>query len=80
MREFDLKAALSGEPISLRNGKSVEQFTYFKNATDKYVIFGVVEGEIMSWTIEGRFNSLYDETRFDLVMCEEYVDYEEIKP
>jgi hypothetical protein len=79
MQEFDLKAALSGSPISCRNGKSVEQFTYFKNTTDKYVIYGVVEGEIMCWNIEGCFNPLYDETQFDLVMCDEYVDFEEVK-
>jgi len=79
MQEFDLKAALSGSPISLRNGKSVEQLTYFKNATDKYVVYGVVEDEIMCWTVNGVFNVYDGESRFDLVMCEEYVYFEEVK-
>jgi len=79
MQEFDLEAALKGSPISLRNGKSVEQLTYFKNATDTYVVFGVVEDEIMSWTFDGVFNIYEGESRFDLVMREEYVDFEEVQ-
>jgi len=79
MQEFNLEAALKGSPISCRNGKSVEQLTYFKNATDKYVVYGVVEDEIMCWTIDGLFNVYAGETQFDLVMCDEYVDFEEVK-
>jgi hypothetical protein len=79
MQEFNLQAALKGSPISLRNGKSVEQLTYFKNATDKYVVYGVVEDEIMCWTINGVFNVYEGESRFDLVMREEYVDFEEVQ-
>jgi hypothetical protein len=78
MTKFDLILALKGMPISLRNGEKVSQFTYFQNITEEYVLYGVVNGEIFSWTIDGYFDARRQESQLDLVMCSGYVEFEEV--
>ena len=68
MKQFNLKEALAGAPVVTRDGKEVTQLTQFK-ALGSYVLRGVVDSSIESFTCKGVFNAnKYDGHVFDLFM------------
>ncbi len=74
MKEFDLKAALNGEPVMLRNGKKA---FIFKNVLDTsildfkpdYPLVGMVHNNavVQSWTLDGRILMCDDRSNGDIV-------------
>ena len=70
MKPFELSLACKGEPLVTRNGKKVSQFHYFDAPNSEYQIYAVIEGEIYSFTKNGKFHD--DDLRygFDLFMSD----------
>jgi hypothetical protein len=54
MEKFNLERALAGEPVITRNGKEVTQLVKFDTFGTTYVVGGVVDGDVKSWTIDGK--------------------------
>ena len=75
MKPFSLKRAIAGDDIITRSGKVIDEFYYFKTAyNDKYPIFVSIEGDIFSFTAEGKeftpFNGKETDSELDLFMGE----------
>jgi hypothetical protein len=52
MEEFNLERALAGEPVCTRDGRDVTQLVVFNlKSTDS--LYGVLDGELDRWTING---------------------------
>lgn len=69
--EFDLNKALNGATVVTRNGDIVKDLNYFPSAIDTlFPLRGVVNGDIWSWTIEGKWRR-NSETNLDLFIFEE---------
>lgn len=74
MKEFDLKAALNGEPVMLRNGKKAY---IFKNIQDMdildfktdYPLIGMMHNHapIQTWSIDGRISLDSDYSNGDII-------------
>jgi hypothetical protein len=72
-KPFNLEEALAGKPVVTRNGKKVTNLTQLLlkgKDTSEYVLAGVVEGHIATFTIDGRYNNVTYST-LDLVMDSE---------
>jgi hypothetical protein len=52
MEEFNLERALTGEPVCTRDGRDVTQLVVF-NLTSTDSLYGVLDGELDRWTING---------------------------
>jgi hypothetical protein len=68
MKKFDLEKALAGEAVVTRDGRDVTQLTKFDCSANHDPIWGVIEGELMSFSIEG--NYLRYPSSYDLFMAE----------
>ena len=68
MKPFNLHAALSGAKVVTRDGSDVTQLTLFDIKKDGYVLYGVLESEVHSWLINGRYFRV-DEAESDLFMA-----------
>lgn len=72
MREpFNLKDFLNGKyaRVETRNYKAILELTHFRNATNSYVLAGVIDdglGEIDIWDEHGLYNPLGNESDNDL--------------
>ena len=67
MRPFNIELWKAGEPVITRDGREVEQLTYFENATEiEFKLMGVVAGEINSWKLNGRYAKFEKDNDFDL--------------
>ena len=69
MKEFDLKAALNGEPVMLRNGKKAiiyyctpDEFKFGENIPDTFPLKGMVfdlngylDDSLTEWRCDGSF-------------------------
>lgn len=74
MKEFDLKAALNGEPVMLRNG---EKAYIFKNIQDTHILdfkvdyplIGMMHNHvpIQTWSIDGRISLCSDYSNGDII-------------
>ena len=74
MKKFDLKAALNGEPVKLRNG---DKAFIFKNILDTtvlgykpdYPLIGMVQNHsvVQTWTLDGRISMRNDCADGDIV-------------
>lgn len=55
MKPFNLEAALAGAKVVTRDGSEVTQLVLFNidNACD--VLYGVLESDVHSWLIDGRY-------------------------
>jgi hypothetical protein len=54
MRPFNLDLWKAGEPVITRDGRTVEQLTYFDSRKDSVnVLYGTVNGKIGSWDLKG---------------------------
>jgi hypothetical protein len=72
MKEFNLEEALAGKSVQTKSGKEVTQFRYFE-CISAYRIIAVIEDELMSFTIDGKYRSEENESSFDLVMAPEVI-------
>ena len=69
--EFDLNKALNGATVVTRNGDIVTDLAYFASAFETtWKLRGVVNGEIFSWTIEGKWKP-NAQNNLDLFIFEE---------
>lgn len=71
MKPFNLEEALAGKPVVTSEGLLVTQIVHFENTNHEYPVFGVVDNQITSWTIQGQFNKTYDNHLKDLFMLSE---------
>tara|TARA_R110000868_G_scaffold184686_1_gene426336 strand:- start:22 stop:369 length:348 start_codon:yes stop_codon:yes gene_type:complete len=70
MKPFDLEKALAGEPVVTRSGREVFQLTHFLNTTKLYPLMGVVNGNVLTWLIDGSNVSPQEPGQLDLFMKE----------
>jgi hypothetical protein len=68
MKPFDIESALKGAPVMTRNGRPATNLVKFECESD-YVIYGIVENKVQSWTLDGRFNVSELSMCFDLFMA-----------
>lgn len=75
MKEFDLKAALNGEPVMLRNGKKAiiyyctpDEFKFGENIPDNFPLKGMVfdlngylDNSLAEWRCDGSFRCSEDD-------------------
>jgi len=71
MKPFNLEEALAGKPVVTSQGIPVTQIVHFKNVKQIYQVFGVLNGEVESWAIQGQYNKKYDNHNKDLFMLSE---------
>lgn len=74
MKEFDLKAALNGEPVMLRNG---EKAYIFKNIQDTHILdfkvdyplIGMMHNHalVQTWSLDGRISLVSDYSNGDII-------------
>lgn len=72
MKPFDLKLALEGHKVVTRQGHEVTDIVHFKNATNplrNMVLFGVLNGSVEKWTIDGYFHEKDGKCCLDLLMA-----------
>lgn len=74
MKEFDLKAALNGEPVTLRNGDKAFIFknilgTPILDFKPDYPLIGMVHNHaaVQSWTLDGRISMSNDCSNGDII-------------
>jgi len=69
---FDLETALKHpERVVTRDGRKVEQLVEFKPQNDKLPVYGLLDGEIESWSIDGVFRLNRIESNCDLFLLPE---------
>ena len=66
MKKFDLEKALAGEPVVTRDGRRVSQLTLFNIVNAPMVLYGVIDGNLYSWSREGTAGSTNSSKRHDL--------------
>lgn len=74
MKEFDLKAALNGDPVMLRNG---EKAYIFKNIQDTHILdfkvdyplIGMMHNHapVQTWSLDGRISLVSDYSNGDII-------------
>lgn len=74
MKKFDLEAALSGEPVMLRNG---EKAYIFKNIQDSHILdfkvdyplIGMMHNHapVQTWSLDGRISLVSDYSNGDII-------------
>lgn len=71
-----LGATYYNKPVVTRSGKEVTQLKYFYDVESEYVVYGVVNKRIYTWTIDGHFdNKTYSD--MDLFMYEQPTELED---
>lgn len=68
MKPFNLEAALAGEKVITRDGQEVTQLTKF-DVKGEFVIYGVVNKTMESWTTKGSWNREGTVCNTDLFMA-----------
>ena len=68
MKLFNLEAALAGAKVVTRDGSEVTQLVKFNIDKAGYVLYGVLESEVHSWLINGRY-FIVDRDNNDLFMA-----------
>jgi hypothetical protein len=66
MRPFEIELWKAGEPVITRDGREVEQLTYFDNKQGTHKFVGIVNGQLNSWKDNGYFVDELCETEHDL--------------
>lgn len=75
MKPFDLEKALAGEPVVTRDGRPVTQVTRFDVNNERYCIAAVVDSNIETFSIDGKFRIEYPSI-YDLFMAPKTVKKE----
>jgi len=68
MKPFNLAEALAGAPVCMRDGRPVTQLTKF-NCNDHQCLYGVVDGQLSSFYLDGLYTRTQAESHRDLVMA-----------
>jgi len=66
MRPFEIELWKAGEPVITRDGREVEQLTYFENKQGTHKFVGIVNGQMHSWKDNGYFVDELYQTEHDL--------------
>ena len=69
MKPFDLQAALKGVAVVTKGGRNVKDIAYFPSSRGSFKVKGVVDGEILSWTVEGSYYKQREHVFNDLIMA-----------
>ena len=56
MRPFNLELWRAGEPVITRDGRLVEQLTFFAKCISVFKLVGIIDGHMESFTTEGRYS------------------------
>lgn len=67
LKPFNLEAALAGEPVVTRDGQEATQVTLFE-CSSEFPLIAVVNGEVYSFTKQGRHYNCGQPSSFDLFM------------
>jgi hypothetical protein len=67
-KPFDLERALAGDPVVTREGRTVTQLVKFDVGGAIDVVYGVFDGHISSWSVNGRYWSDC-ESKHDIFMA-----------
>ena len=73
MKPFNLKEALAGKPVITRDGDEVTNIVKFDVCDNPYSVAGLHNGNIRTWTEEGKFD-IFSQIKlndFDLFMDSE---------
>jgi hypothetical protein len=70
MKPFDIEKALDGEPVVTRSGQPVTELTLFYATKEEYCLRGVLEHEIMGWSVSGEYDKNIENHSRDLFMAE----------
>lgn len=70
MKPFNLEEALAGKPVVTTEGKKVTVLHYFEDIRSTYPLLGIMDGQIINFTKEGKYTISSDSVH-DLVMQEE---------
>jgi hypothetical protein len=68
LEKFDLERALAGEPVITRDGSQVTQLVKFDAPESTYTLRGVLDGDIKSWGIDGKYYAGNEDRPADLFM------------
>jgi hypothetical protein len=68
MEKFNLERALAGEPVITRDGREVTRLVKFEADREGYPLMGVLDENVRSWTIDGRFATFSENSPKDLFM------------
>jgi hypothetical protein len=69
MKKFNLQEALAGKPVISREGKQVTQLHLFElNPSSNYSLYGVLDGNVESFNLNGKWDIYRDEGSRDLFM------------
>ena len=68
MRPFNIELWKAGEPVITRDGRKIEQLTYFENVTEtEFKLMGVVDGQFQSWKLNGQYAKFEEHDDLDLL-------------
>lgn len=67
---FDLEKALAGAKVVTESGLEVTQLTRFDAPESMYHLFGVIEGDVHNWTLDGKYNLDRPDSEYNLRMAQ----------
>jgi hypothetical protein len=72
MKEFNLEAALAGEPVVTRDGQKIIEIHYFKYVKSKFPLVVHIENNssVDHYTIKGKWTDDFENEELDLFMAE----------
>ena len=70
-RAFNLEQALAGKAVVTRDGSVVKQLTKFEDVVGVWKLYAVVNGEVMSFKINGKQGGGPNDSPYDLFMASE---------
>jgi len=72
MKEFNLQAALAGEPVVTRDGRKITDLHYFKDVKTKFSLVVHIENNssVDHYTIKGTWTEDFENQELDLFMFE----------
>lgn len=73
MKEFDLNAALEGQPVITRDGRKVTEIHCFKSYDTDYPVHAIINNKVYSYTKEGEYRK-NDEHYLDLFMAPKIIE------
>ena len=56
LEPFDLEKAFNGAKVVTRDGREVTQLTQFELPNNAYCLYGVIDGRLDKWTIDGHYD------------------------
>jgi hypothetical protein len=66
MKQFNLTDWQNGEPVVTRDGRKVSELHYFETINTKYSVKAIIEGSLISVTINGRNKNNECDSEYDL--------------